>query len=100
MLKDVKSYCETCHLCATAKSQTQCPYGLLYLLEVLERPWQWIGIDFVGPFPSSRNRHSVFNQIAVVIDHLTAVHLIPARNNYSTKDVAEIIISMAYQIPL
>ena len=69
MAKDITDYSKSCQLCATAKSTMQKPYGLLQSLKVPERPWQAIGFDFVGPFPTSSNRHSKFDRIAVFIDH-------------------------------
>ena len=49
MVEDVKSFCDSCSTCKTSKSNTQAPYGLLHPLPVPSRPWQSIGIDFVGP---------------------------------------------------
>ncbi|EPS99932.1 hypothetical protein FOMPIDRAFT_1123665, partial [Fomitopsis schrenkii] len=49
MVDDVTAYCRTCGVCATSKSMTQQPMGLLRTLPVPVRPWQSIGIDFVGP---------------------------------------------------
>ncbi|CAG7850966.1 SubName: Full=Related to TY3B-TY3B protein {ECO:0000313/EMBL:CCA76064.1} [Serendipita indica DSM 11827] len=61
--------------------------------------WQAIGIDFVGPLPSSSNRSSVFDMICVVIDHLTSmVHLVPMRQNYTAKNIAEMVFENVYKL--
>ena len=53
LTSDVKAFCESCHICATTKSNTTAPLGLLCSLSVPDRPWEIIGMDFVGPLPES-----------------------------------------------
>src|ERR1700761_7771076 len=99
MIRDVAAYCESCSLCAMSKSSTQKPMGLLRTLEVPRRPWQSIGIDFVGPLPESSNRHGTFDMICVVIDHLTSmVHLMPTKQMYRAADMAEVIFEGVYKL--
>ncbi|KIL54961.1 hypothetical protein M378DRAFT_29621, partial [Amanita muscaria Koide BX008] len=57
MVSDVEEFCRTCMTCSTSKPSNTRPMGLLKTLEVPRRPWQYIGIDFVGPLPESRNRN-------------------------------------------
>ena len=40
------------------------PAGLLHSLLILDRPWQSIGMDLMGPLPKSNN----FYYLLVVID--------------------------------
>jgi len=62
-------------------------------LPVPSRPWESIGIDFVGPLVESRNRNGGWDMICVIIDHLTGmVHLAPTKQTYRAKDMAEVII--------
>nr|GAT47604.1 gag-pol polyprotein [Mycena chlorophos] len=97
MVEDVKAYCASCHTCAISKSSSQKPYGLLHPLPVPQRPWQSIGIDFVGPLPASKNRHGQFDMITVIIDHLTSmVHLVPTKQTYKAKDIAEVVFEHVY----
>lgn len=99
MIKDVTEFCRSCSVCAMSKSSTQLPMGLLRTLEIPRRPWQAIGIDFVGPLPGSRNRYGEFDQICVIIDHLTCmVHLVPTRLTYKAKQMAEIIFEEVYKL--
>lgn len=56
MTQDVKVYCQTCMNCKRSKPNNHKPYGLLNPLEVPSRPWESIGVDFVGPLPESKNR--------------------------------------------
>ena len=74
--QDVEQYCKICPICQTMKSGTQKVPGLLHSLPIPTRPWEWIAMDFVGPFPES-NGH---DYLWVVICHLTSmVHLVPIR---------------------
>ncbi|KAG8942401.1 hypothetical protein FRC04_003767 [Tulasnella sp. 424] len=57
MRSDVEAFCESCTMCSSSKARTQGPYGLLKSLPVPTRPWQSIGIDFVGPLPTSKTRN-------------------------------------------
>ena len=48
------------------------------------QPWEVIGIDFVGPFPESKDCNGSYNPLTVIIDHLTGmVHLVPSQTNYT-----------------
>ena len=78
--RDVLQFCQSCKRCQESKSLTIRPYGLLHRLPIPSRPWDSIGMDFVGPFPEIDG----FNYLWVVICHLTSmVHLIPI--NTTTK---------------
>ena len=71
MAADVRAYCESCIVCKTSKSATAKPRGLLKTLPIPSRPWQSIGIDFVGPLPESTTREGTYDYLCVIIDHLT-----------------------------
>ena len=95
---DVEAFCESCTVCKTSKPVNHPPYGLLHTLEVPTRPWETIGVDFVGPLPESSNLNGVFDMIMVVICHLTSlVHLIPTKQTYRAKDVAEVMFDRVYK---
>ena len=49
MVDDITTYCCSCHTCATSKPQQGKPHGKLKTMLVPSHPWQYIGIDFVGP---------------------------------------------------
>lgn len=99
MVADVKSYCSSCSVCATSKIETSQPFGLLRPLPIPTRPWQSIGIDFVGLLPESSNRYESFDMIYAVIDHLTSmVHLIPTKQTYRACDIAEVVFDHVYEL--
>ena len=98
MMSDTKVYCETCVTCKRSKPNNQKPYGLLNPLAVPSKPWESIGVDFVGPLPLSSNQDGEFDSITVVICLLTAmVEVIPSRTNYKAQDVAELMFEHVYK---
>ncbi|QRV99116.1 Reverse transcriptase (RNA-dependent DNA polymerase) [Ceratobasidium sp. AG-Ba] len=99
MVKDVRDYCESCHTCAVSKTSTQKPLGLLQAMPVPSYLWQSIGVDFVGPLPESETRYGKFDMITTVIDNLSRmVHLIPTKQEYTARDVAEIVFEHVYKL--
>ncbi|KAG8699915.1 hypothetical protein FRC08_005038 [Ceratobasidium sp. 394] len=46
MVDDVEKFCASCGTCATNKTSTQKPMGLLQAMPVPSYPWQSIGVDF------------------------------------------------------
>ncbi len=73
MVKDVREFCRTCEACQRAKGSTQKSKGKLHPLPIPTRPWESIGMDFIGPFPELKG----YNYIWVVICWMTSmVHLI------------------------
>jgi hypothetical protein len=99
MQNDISEYCKSCPTCVSSKPTNAQPYGLLRSLPIPSRPWEAIGIDFVGPLPSSSNRDGSFDMVCVVIDHLTSmVHLIPTRQTYKAKDIAEMVFEHVYKL--
>jgi hypothetical protein len=85
MVKDVDSFCKSCGLCQTMKVSHLKPEGLLHNLPVPTKPWESIGMDFMGPFPKSKGK----DYLLVVICRLTSmVHLIPTVTTATAQDVA------------
>ena len=82
---DIELFCSLCTSCQVTKDLNQKLSGLLHSLPIPDRPWQSIGMDFIGPLPVS-NGH---DYLLVMIDRLTSeVHLIPMMTRVTTKEVA------------
>jgi hypothetical protein len=89
MATNINSFCTSCAKCQMSKDITKRPMGLLHSLTVPERPWQSIGMDFMGPLPKS----DTHDYLLVVIDHLTLqVHLIPTNTHVTAKGVAQLFL--------
>lgn len=82
MAKDIKEFCRTCNTCQTTKAVNKKMIGKLHPLPIPVRPWESIGMDFIGPFPELQGK----NYLWVIICRMTSmVHLIPI----NTTDTAE-----------
>ncbi|KEP47240.1 integrase core domain protein, partial [Rhizoctonia solani 123E] len=99
MAKDVEAFCQSCTLCAASKPSTQHLYGLLKPLQVPKYPWSQIGMDFVGLLMALHTIYGKFDTICVVADHLTLMtHLIATRQDYTAKDIAEVLWTNVYKL--
>ena len=98
MTGDVQKYCDSCMTCKRSKPANQKPYGLLNLQPVPAKPWEAIGMDFVGPLPDSKDHNGSFDSITVIIDLLTGmVHLVPSRITYTAHNIAELVFVEVYK---
>ena len=89
MSHDIELYCKICGTCATSKDTNSKPTSLLHILPIPNRPWQSIGLDFMGPLPKSNN----FDYLLVVIDQLTSqVHLVPTTTMVTARGIAWVIL--------
>ena len=78
-------FCDTCTTCQRNKSDYTKPSGKLHPLPIPTRPWQSIGMDFIGPFPESHG----FNYIWVVVCRLTSMtHVIPVRTDMTASELS------------
>src|SRR6185295_10708931 len=65
MKNDIEEYIRTCKRCQERGQQNN--KGFLHPI-IIEKPWERIGIDFVGPLPRSRKGNKY---ILVITDYLT-----------------------------
>jgi len=85
MSKTTATFCKTCEFCQRSKTTNQKPTGKLHQLPVPHKPWDSIGMDFVGPFPESKG----YNYLWVVICRLTSmVHLIPTTTKVTAVELS------------
>ena len=99
MVSDIEKYCKSCHTCAISKPMGGEPRGKLKTMPVPTRPWQYVGIDFVGPLPESTNRTGSYDMICVIIDILSSmVHIVPSKQTYRASDIAELLFDSIYKL--
>ena len=99
MIDDISEYCRSCQTCAVSKPQNGKPKGKLKTMPVPTYPWQYIGVDFVGPLPESTNHTGRYNMICVVIDILSSmVHIVPTKQTYRATDIAELMFECIYKL--
>jgi len=85
MVKDTQMFCKTCELCQQAKGSNQMTMGKLHPLPIPKKPWDSIGMDFIGPFPEVNG----YNYLWVVICRMTSmVHLILVHTTMTAKELS------------
>ena len=89
MSHDIESYCKMCGICTTSKDANSKPTGLLHSLPIPDRPWESIGLDFMGPLPKSNK----LDYLLVLIDQLTSqVHLVPTTTTVTARGIMWLIL--------
>jgi hypothetical protein len=82
---DVLKYTKSCFSCQRAKHSNQKPPGLMQSLQIPDRPWSCIGIDFVVKLPISGG----YDSILVIVDHFSkGIHLVAASKSWTAEEFA------------
>jgi len=85
MSKMTAAFCKSCEACQRSKPSNKKPAGKLHQLPIANKPWDSIGMDFVGPFPEVDG----YNYLWVVICRLTSmVHLIPTTTKVTATELS------------
>lgn len=89
MKGDVKKYVAECLVCQQNKTLAMSPAGLLQPLEVPERIWEEITMDFVEGLPRSKG----LDTILLVVDRLSkAAHFMCLKHPFTAKEVADVFV--------
>ena len=83
----VKQYCQSCHKCQAFNFSCLHPRAPLQPI-IATRPWQLVGTDFMGPFPTS-DRGNVY--IILAIDHFTKFAEGAATASFDAKTTAHFL---------
>ena len=85
MATNIEAFCRSCGKCQTNNTNTQKLQRLLHNLPIPDKPWQLVGMDFMGPLPQSQGN----DYLLVIIDWLTLqVHLVPTMMQVTAREVA------------
>ena len=80
-----EAFCRSCGKRQTNKTNTLKPQGFLHSLPIPDKPWQLVGMDFMGPLLRSLGN----DYLLVIIDRLTLqVNLVPTTTWVTAKEVA------------
>src|SRR6202789_2442989 len=83
--RDVSEFCRTCESCQRAKGSMKKPTGKLHTLPIPTKPWDSVGMDFIGPFPESKG----YNYLWVIICRMTSMmHLIPVHTRMKASELS------------
>ena len=93
MLRFVKNYIDTCEECQRNKSVRHKPFGQLQPLNIPNRPWKSISLDFIVKLPPSKgllwHTEAEFDSILVVVDRATKMAcFIPCNESMTAFDLA------------
>ena len=64
MATNIEAFCRSCGKYQTNKTDMQKPQGLLHSLPIPDKPWQLVGMDFMGLLPQSQGN----DYLLVIID--------------------------------
>ena len=67
-MQDLLHYVKTCDVCQRDKASSQRKAGLLQPLEIPERKWECVSLDFITSLTPTRKGHDA---IMVVVDKLS-----------------------------
>jgi len=96
MFSSIESYVTTCVTCQKVKSDTPLTPGLLKPLEVPERPWSAVSLDFVSGFPVST---SGYDTILTLVDRFSKMaHFAPcSSSSISAPQTAQLFINNVFR---
>lgn len=88
----VKRYVTGCDTCLRNKNARHIPYGLLQPLQVPEKPWISISMDFITQLPTSNG----FTAICVVVDRFTNMAIfLPTHNNVDAEGICDLLLRLS-----
>ena len=93
----VERYIGTCASCQMNKPSQSKPAGLLQPVQVPDRPWSSISVDFITGLPNE-NEYK-WDTVAVFVDRFSKmVHFVPCKETTSSKDFAELFMDNIFKL--
>ena len=91
----IEDYVKKCTICRRNKHDRHAPYCLLQPLQVPNRPWESVAMDFIVKLPSSIDpvTKESYDGIMVVVDRFSKFgRFIPYRETWTATDLAHVFI--------
>jgi hypothetical protein len=96
MGKSTKSFVRSCDMCQRQKGAARSGNGLLMPLEIPDRSWSSVSMDFVTGLPLTARGHDA---ILTVVDRFSKMtHVIPTRKTATAQDTASLFFSWIYRL--
>lgn len=86
MENEIRLYVKSCEICKASKQAIGCQTAPMGKQSEVEKPWQMIYIDFVGPLPRSRNGYT---HLFVAVDAFSKFVRIQPMRNATSKGVVQ-----------
>ena len=94
MRRYIRSYVSSCEQCQRTKNATHKPYGLLQPLDIPDRPWHSISMDFIVKLPASHGYDSIW----VICDRMTrAAHFIPTCETMDAPQLSRLFLDRIFR---
>ena len=94
MRKAIARYLSNCDTCARIKFVGHKPYGQPKSLEIPDRKWNSVSIDFIVGLAES----NVYNAILIVVDRLSKIaHYIPNTEKVMSEQVARLFCDKVFK---
>ena len=88
MRQVIARFIRNCDTCSRIKPARHAPYGLLKPLEVPQRRWASVSMDFITGLPASKG----MDTLLVIVDRLTKMaHFIPTHDKVTAKELANLV---------
>ncbi|GJP69044.1 hypothetical protein CLOP_g25671, partial [Closterium sp. NIES-67] len=85
-----------CVKCVRNKLDTKKPGGLLQPLEIPDKTWESVSLDFITDLPKTRDGHTA---ILVFVDRLTKmVHFVATTTYVSAEDTAKLFVAHVFRL--
>ncbi|SAL96256.1 hypothetical protein [Absidia glauca] len=95
MQKYISRYMANCPTYIRGKPNRQAPSGHLRSLDIPDKPWSSISMDFIVGLPSS----SDYDSIWVVVDRLTKMaHFVPCKDTITSEGLASLFITHIFRL--
>ena len=95
----VKRHIALCDLCQRVKSDHQRPSGLLVSLDIPDRKWESITIDWIVRLPEVHYQRRKYDGILVVVDRATKMtHLIATHSTETAQDTARLLMDNVFRL--
>ena len=96
MRAHVTDHVKTCYTCQRNKTGQRLPTGLLESLEMPQRAWARVSLDFITQLPEIAKSNT---QIVVYVDRLTQTcHLSPLPATANARDVATDFVTTIFKL--
>ena len=96
MQGSIRSYIKSCEICQRNKAPTLKPAGLLQPLEILDRNWKVVSMDFISSLTPSANG---YDAIFVCVDKLSKMaHFMPTTTHVTAEGTARLFRDHVYKL--
>lgn len=95
MSSEVKRFCATCEVCRESKTPNKNVTPMCGKPKLCSRPWEMISLDFLGPYPRSRNGNI---WLLVVCDFFSKFVMVQCMRNATASAVCTFLENLVFKL--